>query len=212
MYSHAADKCAVPIRVGTLSEGSATVQGTPGPASNRLCRVRAGDPTDDVPFALDQDGFLAPPSWWTAGRASDGALIIAEVAAQSGVLVLLGEPGVGKSTVLRALAEDLPAIEDTAAGEPRVLWVDGAELTDTSFGELLGAHLEQLPEASTSGSQRREERIGTAPWELTIVLDQLDESAIHRRLDRLLRRAIRGKDPSRLRWLIACRAVDYCAP
>src|SRR4051794_27939552 len=108
-----------------------------GPASSRLCRVRAGDPTDEVPFALDPDGFLAPPSSWTADRASDGALITAEVATQSGALVLLGEPGVGKSTVLRALTGNLPAAEDAADAEPRVLWVDGAELTDSSFGELL---------------------------------------------------------------------------
>lgn len=135
---------------------------------------------------LDPDGFLAPPSSWTADRASDGALIIAEVAAQSGALVLLGEPGVGKSTVLRALTEELPAIEDAAAGEPRVLWVDGAELTDNSFGELLSDYLEQLPEASTSGSRRCQDGISTTSPELTIVLDQLDESAIHRRLDRLL--------------------------
>jgi hypothetical protein len=65
----------------------------------RLCRVRTGTDSDDTPFPLDSDGFLDPTVAIssTADTVTAGTLVTPAVAATAGALVLLGEPGVGKT-------------------------------------------------------------------------------------------------------------------
>ncbi|XVU26459.1 NACHT domain-containing protein [Actinoplanes sp. CA-054009] len=185
----------------------------PADAADRLCRVRTENPSDEVPFALDSDGFLAPRhqfSWETA-EPSDGALITVAAAAQSGALVLLGEPGVGKTTALRALTERLPLADEATEAEHGLLWLDGTDLTDYTADRLLCRHLERLPSVAEPGLLRAQPGRVLQTARLTIVLDQLDESAYRLGIASRIREALKGRDTSGLRWLVACRAVDYPA-
>jgi hypothetical protein len=103
-----------------------------------------------MPFDLDTDGFLVdgPEFSWMAER-SNVELVTVLGASQSGALVLLGEPGVGKTTVLSAITSNLRCVDDAGDSEPGLLWVDGAELTDVTADVLLLRHLEGLPRAPT---------------------------------------------------------------
>lgn len=71
----------------------------------RLCRVRTQSDSDEDPFPLDDDGFLSP--WAPVAGATDeiarGAILEPAMAASGGALVLLGEPGAGKTTVFEEL-------------------------------------------------------------------------------------------------------------
>jgi hypothetical protein len=186
----------------------------------RLCRVRTGTESDETPFPLDLDGFLDPSAAIasTADTVTSGTLIAPAVAAMAGALVLLGEPGVGKTTVFGGLTEGLPGIDEASQGEHALLWLDAARLTELSFQELLGRRLQALPEAprlagTTANAPRApivaesspDSRDGT----LTIVLDQVDESPMLRWLAADVAAAMKGRDTSRLRVLLACRTADY---
>jgi hypothetical protein len=157
----------------------------------RLCRVRTGTESDESPFPLDLDGFLDPSTAIasTADSLTAGTLVTPAVAATAGALVLLGEPGVGKTTVFGDLTAGLPELDDGSHTEHALLWLDAARLTESSFQELLGRHLRALPE----GSRRAGATAlvpgapiagGPAPTgrevTLTIVLDQVDESPMLR--------------------------------
>jgi hypothetical protein len=140
------------------------------------------------------------------------------MAAMAGALVLLGEPGVGKTTVFGDLTEGLPDLDDAAQPDHALLWLDAARLTESSFQKLLGRHLRALPEAlrragATGGSPRMPIVGGSSPGSrdvtLTIVLDQVDESPMLRWLAGDLATAMKGRDTSRLRVLLACRTADY---
>jgi hypothetical protein len=186
----------------------------------RLCRVRTGTESDDTPFPLDLDGFLDPSAAIasTADTVTAGTLVTPATAATAGALVLLGEPGVGKTTVFGDLTEGLPGLDDASQAEHTLLWLDAARLTEWSFQELLGRHLRALPEAP-----RRAGATAVAPRgpivgrpspddrgvTLTIVLDQVDESPMLPWLADELATAMKGRDTSRLRVLLACRTADY---
>ncbi|WFB08182.1 hypothetical protein LRS74_14825 [Streptomyces sp. LX-29] len=208
--------------------------------AERWCRVREDcDPAEDL-FPLDGDGFLGS-DWrrlrWTEqdDRAGDGpeltrgALIAPRVAAARGAMVLLGEPGAGKTTVLRGLVAGLRPVEDgeefgadgeftravqaagvgpeggvgmaagvvqaagvgPAAGAGAYVWVDGPELTEATYEELLGRHLAARPAG------------------LTVVIDQADESEMLRLLPGRLKRSLGRGGPGRPRLLLACRTGDY---
>jgi hypothetical protein len=107
---------------------------------DRLCRVRSGSINDEWPFPLDDEGFLSPlavqdgfldPSAVQDGSSADltnGALVPIQVAARSGALILLGEPGVGKSTEFQRLTGG----SDSSVGgrsAPKVTEVNAADLT-----------------------------------------------------------------------------------
>jgi hypothetical protein len=70
---------------------------------DRRCRVRSGTSDDEAPLQLDDDGFLDPSAAEAAfaEHLLAGALVGQQVAATARALVLLGEPGAGRSTVLR---------------------------------------------------------------------------------------------------------------
>jgi hypothetical protein len=186
----------------------------------RLCRVRTGTESDESPFPLDLDGFLDPSTAIasTADSLTAGTLVTPAVAATAGALVLLGEPGVGKTTVFGALTAGLPELDDGAQAQHVLLWLDAARLTESSFQELLGWRLRALP-----ASPRRAQATALAPGAsmagglapsgrdvtLTVVLDQVDESPMLRWLAGDLATAMKGRDTSRLRVLVACRTADY---
>lgn len=166
----------------------------------RWVRVRSGPDGDDLPFDLDDDGFLPDPT--TATSASAGATLIRpDEAFDVGALVLLGEPGTGKTTTFTSLTGAGLDTTEPEPGEAGTLWVTGSELSDTTaFNDIFADHLAALPDAGHS----------TQPaGRLTIVLDQLDESSDLERLPRRLQRALAGKDTRSLRVLAACRTADY---
>jgi hypothetical protein len=186
----------------------------------RLCRVRTGTESDDMPFPLDLDGFLDPSAATasTADTITAGMLVTPAMAATTGALVLLGEPGVGKTTVFGGLTDGLPDVDDASQADHALLWLDAARLTESSFHDLLGRRLRALPEAprrarATAVSSRVPIVEGSSPGgrdvTLTIVLDQVDESPILRWLAADLATAMKGRDTSRLRVLLACRTADY---
>ncbi|HUP15935.1 MAG TPA: hypothetical protein VM848_07800 [Acidimicrobiia bacterium] len=109
----------------------------------------------------------------------------------AGALVLLGEPGIGKSTTFRSILEGVDA---------EIAWVDGAELTDSTFEDRIGRHLAGLP-------QRGDDSAGNG--RLVVVIDQLDESQDIGSIAGLLRQALEGRAVSELHVLIGCRTADF---
>ncbi|WP_228181451.1 NACHT domain-containing protein [Streptomyces anulatus] len=172
----------------------------------RWCRVRADSSPDGDFFPLDDDGFLgsehvpAP----LGSEASAGLLVAPGDVAGEGATVLLGEPGVGKTSVFRSLVQGLPMWDDPFVpdGADRCVWVDGPDLTAATWDEVLGSHLRKLPSVAAGP--------GPSPsGNLTVVIDQADESEIRRHLPSYLKRCLRNRDVRGLRLLLACRTGDY---
>ncbi|MFD1145650.1 NACHT domain-containing protein [Saccharothrix hoggarensis] len=151
---------------------------------------------EDPPFELDENGLL-PES----GRLDEELLRLRDLPSAGMALVLLGEPGTGKTTAFGQLTGADAATVSPKPGQSGTVWVLGSELTDlASFRELIGDHLEALPRADSTGP---------FPTALTIVLDQLDESPMLARLSRRFQSALAAVDTRSLRLLIACRSADY---
>ncbi|MGW4057796.1 NACHT domain-containing protein [Amycolatopsis sp. NPDC004747] len=167
----------------------------------RWLRVRSGEDQDDPPFELDDEGFLPDPTADASLQAGPGMVRPEDAVVEQGALVLLGEPGAGKTTTFARLTEADRSAGEPEPGSPGTVWITGSELGDTSsFNEVLGEHLAALPPAGTAEPP-------TAM--LTIILDQLDEAANLFRLPARLKRALNDKDTRALRFLIACRTADY---
>ncbi|GGP36731.1 hypothetical protein [Streptomyces abikoensis] len=186
--------------------------------ADRLCRVRAGnDPVEDL-FPLGDDGFLDEDvvSGPSDGQLVPGALLPPETVAVSGVTVLLGEPGGGKTTVLRRIVQELRAVgpEDPETSDGYV-WVNGSDLTENSYQDLVGRYLAALPRRNRRvGGDSAAEPSSTSPsrragGRLTVVLDQLDESTMLAQLPGLLERSLHSRDTADFRMLLACRTADY---
>ncbi|MCC3332976.1 hypothetical protein [Nocardia abscessus] len=132
---------------------------------------------------------------------TDGVLASASVVARAGAMVVLGEPGAGKTSLLAERIKDLPKLVDGWDGRGDCcLWVSGADLTEFSYDAEIGGHLAALPPVEESS---------TESGVLTVVLDQADESAMLRRLPRKLAKSLGGRDTRRVRFLLACRTADY---
>ncbi|GAA2719425.1 MULTISPECIES: hypothetical protein [Streptomyces] len=186
--------------------------------ADRLCRVRAGnDPVEDL-FPLGDDGFLDEDvaSGPSDGPPVPGALLPPEAVAVCGATVLLGEPGGGKTTVLRRIVQDLRALEpedpETSAG---YVWVNGSDLTENSYQDLVGRYLTALPRGNPrAGGDDAAGLSSTLPKKrdgerLTVVLDQLDESTMLHQLPGRLTKSLHSRDTAGLRMLLACRTADY---
>ncbi|MEV6808049.1 hypothetical protein [Streptomyces sp. NPDC051132] len=171
----------------------------------RVCRVRGerAAAEDLIPqvaeaFRPDDDDVVRE-----SGRLRAGALALPSVVAAAGAMIVLGEPGAGKTSVLTQLTERLPRVVDAWDGDSDAcLWVTGGDLTELSYQEELGSHLASLP---LEGDATRRGGV------LTVVLDQADESPFLPYLPRRLRRSLSGRDLSRVRFLMACRTADYPA-
>lgn len=164
----------------------------------RLCRIRSSSEADEEPFPLDPDGFLDLPSTGEVAEVVPGAIVAPELAASGAALVLLGEPGIGKSTafqqILGSWGEDLPTVE-----------IDGSSITDAAFDAVLGHYLEALPHLPEAES----DALGIAGGpSLVLVIDQVDESPMLTRLAGSLARSARGRDTRGVRVLMACRTAD----
>ncbi|MCA1702123.1 MAG: NACHT domain-containing protein [Actinobacteria bacterium] len=166
---------------------------------DRVCRVRAAS-DDELPMPVDGEGFLEPGGVLgsSAAAARAGDLLIPVAAAEAHALVMLGEPGLGKTTALRAIASHI----DHHHAET-LIWLDGSDLDVDTFDEEIGTFLRHLPPASDF-----ESRTAVLPPRLTIVIDGLDESPMVHRLPHRLSNALDGRATSSLRLLIGCRTAD----
>ena len=129
-------------------------------------------------------------------------------ASENGALVLLGEPGSGKTTAIAKLIENIQGESNTLL-EPPIL-VDGVRLTDATFESLLGRVLRRLPLREAPSLSARDVR-SQSNLSLLLVIDQLDESPMLRRLAPEIEAVLSGRDASGLRVIIACRTADYPA-
>ncbi|WP_021592216.1 NACHT domain-containing protein [Actinomadura welshii] len=169
----------------------------------RACRIRETHSTESAPPLAGIEAFRSDSDHVAFGypQQDDETYARPEDLVESGALVVLGEPGAGKTSVLEQITARLVPIVDSWNGdEDSCLWVVGGDLTEGSFEDELGRHLRGLPEDNDSVSSSRT---------LTVVVDQLDESPLRARLPRLLTRSLRGKDTRHLRFLVACRTADY---
>ncbi|MEV4615673.1 hypothetical protein AB0K43_24230 [Kitasatospora sp. NPDC049258] len=170
----------------------------------RFCRIRGAGDLDGDPFSLGGSVFSdeAPAVVEDPAALTEDSLATPQVVAAAGMMVLLGEPGAGKTAVLTELTASLPRLVEPWSGESdECVWVRGGDLTEATYAECLGQFLTALPAAG-----------GTAPalaGVLTIVLDQADESGMLERLPGRLESSVRGRDLRGVRMLIACRSSDY---
>lgn len=171
----------------------------------RWLRKRDANSVEDPPFDLDSDGFLVDPHDGASvfNTTTNDDLLRPEVAAASGAVVLLGEPGLGKTTTFMQLAS--PPLDDPEPGEPGVVWVTGAVLADQGdLEERIGQFMKAWKPPVTPPDK--------AGPELTIVIDQLDESSLLAKgLVRRLKTILAKTNTNGLRILIACRTAD-CPP
>jgi hypothetical protein len=186
-----------------------------GVTVDRLCRIRSGTIGDELPFPLDSEGFLDSTAVQDGlvEALAPGALVAIPVAASVGAMVLLGEPGVGKTTAFQQLIAGVDTGSSNSA-EAQVIEVDAADLTDVTFDELLGRHLRTLPAkqkklhtggGGTGGEFATRTDVGGS----LLIIDQIDESPLVRHLAGRIRNALNGRDTSHLRLLLGCRTADY---
>jgi hypothetical protein len=176
----------------------------------RLCRIRASTNADALPLPLDAEGFLdiVAVEEYSGEAVTPGALVPTTALTAVRAFVLLGEPGMGKSTEFSRLIAGPPA-GVSSLGLPRLVRVDGADLSADMFEDLLGARLRALPAATGVGSDSADLVAGDDAADLTIVIDQLDDSPMVLHLAARLRVALAGRDTSRLRMIFGCRTADY---
>lgn len=147
----------------------------------------------DGSFHLEDRGYLADPTSFT-GHASE--VVESTSLVNRGAVVLLGEPGSGKSTALRQLV----AVTRAKLGgqDAAVVPIDLGTYGDESrvVNEVL------------RGDSVREWRDGTGL--LFLFLDSLDECRLEvRKIASILAHELSGWPLDRLRLRIACRTADW---
>lgn len=150
----------------------------------------------DGAMSLADGGYLVDPAGeW--GKAYNPHVRPFEEISETRCLVLLGEPGIGKSNAMRE-AFDLIAERAPAEGIPAPLWIDLRQFGDET----------RLLDRLTSPGDIREWVAGTA--ELEIYLDSLDECLL--RVDTvatLIPEALEQLPIDRLRIRLACRTGSW---
>ena len=159
--------------------------------AERHFRIRPpGD--SEFPALIDRDGFLDSTMRVrsTLADAEPGDLVTLRAATEARVLVVLGEPGLGKTTALQTMREEL------AAGGAVVEWVVGADVSEVTFNDELAVHLGGVD--------------GRAPLDV-VILDGLDESPLVQRLHSRLARVL-SSSASCPCLIIGCRSADVPPP
>ena len=104
----------------------------------------------DSPIRIDEQGYVADPNG-PFGYALNPYVIPFEAIASLPCLVLLGEPGMGKSTALQSQFED--AQRQARISDHKALWFDLRQFqTDVRLAQVIFAHPEMRSWAA--GSQR----------------------------------------------------------
>lgn len=153
---------------------------------NRLCRVRtiSGVTLADFPLLpTDEHGFLDVAAILHSLEVG-GFVDPVDVAERAGAFVLLGEPGIGKSTSLAR----------STAGT--AYEIPGRALTEQSLLRLL----EQL-----RGKTDRTD----VPRPQTILIDQLDESPIIQSITEIIRLESDASTFQNVKVLVGCRTAEY---
>lgn len=120
----------------------------------RVCRVRGVELTEN-PILHAVDAFRSRDEEIIVDteRLQVGALALPSAVAASGAMVVLGEPGAGKTSVLVDLTSGLPRLENFWDGKSDAcLWVSGGDLTESSYVEELRCYLDALPLAGDSAT------------------------------------------------------------
>lgn len=144
-----------------------------------MCRLIRG-PEENLPlFEASGDGFRRELPAHLGLHANGVYLWPSDLAAQ-GPVVVLGEPGVGKTTMLRQIV-----------GDAEVEWVDGLVSTGPELADLLISSCD------------------ASDGHTFVVVDQLDECPDLWRLARVLRPLLAEHEFSSVRLLIGCRATDW---
>ena len=153
---------------------------------NRLCRVRTISDVTLADFPLlptDEHGFLDVAAILHSLEVG-GFVNPVDVAKRAGAFVLLGEPGIGKSTSL-AQSTVGTAFE-----------IPGRALTEQTLLRLL----EQLREKSDRNDLQRPQ---------TILIDQLDESPIVQSIAEIIRLESDASTFQSVKVLVGCRTAEY---
>jgi hypothetical protein len=94
-------------------------------------------------FRVDDEDVITEPA-----AVREGMLALPSAVAAAGAMVVLGEPGAGKTSMLESLTTGLPRVLDSwERNADACLWVTGADLTEASYQDELGRHLDALPSA-----------------------------------------------------------------
>jgi hypothetical protein len=163
---------------------------------NRSLRMRSDDQAD-LPMPLDDDGFLddAIGTFDSIDTAQPGDLLTTLAACEAQVMLILGEPGLGKSMVLSQVAEILRSQCRT------VVNIDGADLTEESFDQEIRDALFVL--GPTEGK--------AATPSVSLIVDSLDESPLISRLPRRLLGSLETSVRPSLQLVLGCRTADVPA-
>jgi serine/threonine protein kinase len=143
----------------------------------------------------DRDGFLVDPDVGSLGVSMNPQAVPLAQLHQTPVLILLGEPGMGKSVELKREHDRAHA----AAGADEI--VHAMDLRDVITAEELRRRFASAPFT----------RLAANPTtKLVLFLDSLDEGMLEvRQLAALLVAELRNLDPRRTSLRIACRTADW---
>lgn len=148
----------------------------------------------DGSLGLDQQGYLTDPSQKYGAHLNPQVRTFDQIA-ETRCLVLLGEPGIGKSTALKSAR---PAAQAALKSGDFLLWND---LREFSSEDRLYRTLFESPEWKTWLS-------GTG--DLHLVLDSLDEVRIRiSNVTQMLATALEHAPHGRLKMWISCRTADW---
>jgi hypothetical protein len=141
------------------------------------------------PVVFGTDGFIVAPGSWPPAQNPEVTVIdsIADLRA----VVVLGEPGIGKSTVLRGL------YDRARSTNPRAVWVDlGGFGSEGLLSDHVFAHAVWSMDAGAG--------------EVELFLDAVDEARLRIPvIARLLKRGLAAVDTTRLRLRFGCRAGQW---
>ena len=166
----------------------------PDSPNQKLPWIRFWSPRETRPHGASSE-FFEDPQGTSGKHLHPQAATLDEITPETGLLVLCGEPGLGKTTELSQLRDTLT---NTPEHETSLIYLQAREFD--SFPDLQG-HLESLPDWQTwlSDSNR-----------LTIILDGLDEGLIRMpTLVARLRTFLEKKHITRLRLVLACRSFEW---
>ena len=166
----------------------------PDSAHQKLPWIRFWSPRETRTHGASSE-FFEDPQGAYGKHLHPQAASLREVTPETGLLVLCGEPGLGKTTELSQLRDSLMSATEN---ETSLIYLQAREFD--SFPDLQG-HLENLPTWQTWPSDSNR---------LTIILDGLDEGLIRMpTLVARLRTFLENKHINRLRLVLACRSFEW---
>lgn len=157
------------------------------PWERRWLEIAANKAVNESYHQVESNGYVAAVAWAGSLHPEPVGVLLVDAGAERQVMVLLGEPGIGKSSEWRKLRDQL-------AAEKEHLFLNlGAFASETELRETI---LEDPKVQDWQG----------ADSELTLWLDSLDEGLLHmKRLQDTLQRILRKLPLARLRLRLTCR-------